>query len=115
MKSFLYFLTDKNRSIIHVDSSSDLLRTISAIHQSKNLFFEPLSQANRLVYFEEYTNEAHLFERQKQVKKFTKAQKEKLIRKLNPDWIDLSVGLQHERVLHTKRFVTNVPMQFSTN
>ncbi len=115
MKSFIYFLTDKNRSIIHIDQSSDLVKTVNVIHEAKDLFFELIAQPNRLVYFEEYSNDALMHERQKQLKRFTKTQKEKLIRSVNPDWIDLSTGLRHEKVLQTKMFSTKVPLSFSRN
>ena len=60
------------------------------------LFFDSAQQLNRLVYFEEINSEELAMERFKQVSTYTRPQKEKMIRPVNPDWIDLTIGLNFE-------------------
>jgi putative endonuclease len=60
------------------------------------LFFDSAQQLNRLVYFEEINTEEQAMDRFKFVSTFTRPQKEKMIRSVNPDWVDLTIGLNFE-------------------
>ena len=66
------------------------------IRQMPTLFFDSAQQLNRLVYFEEINTEEQAMERFKVVSTYTRPQKEKMIRPVNPDWIDLTIGLNFE-------------------
>jgi putative endonuclease len=66
------------------------------------LFFDSAQQLNRLVYFEEIRNEEQAMERFKFVSTFTRPQKEKMIRSVNPDWVDLTIGLNFENATRTR-------------
>ncbi|HVS91724.1 MAG TPA: hypothetical protein VHB54_16940 [Mucilaginibacter sp.] len=96
MKRFIYIITDRNRNNLHVGLCSDLLKTLQFYQQMPTLFFDSAQQLNRLVYFEEINNEEQAMERFQFVSTFTRPQKEKMIRSVNPDWIDLTVGLNFE-------------------
>jgi putative endonuclease len=98
-KKFVYLVTDRNRTCIHVGMSTDLMKTMSFYRQMPNLFFDAGQQLTRLVYFEELSSEAAALERFNLINKFTRIQKERLIRSVNPDWIDLTIGLDFEQVL----------------
>ncbi|MNI94587.1 hypothetical protein D3C73_1527110 [compost metagenome] len=63
------------------------------------MFFDYSTSHMRLVYFEEFTNETLLHKRYEFLKMLTKAQKEKLIRSVNADWVDLSIGVDFEEIL----------------
>ena len=102
MKRFIYIITDRNRNNLHVGLCSDLLKTLDFYRQMPTLFFDNASQLNRLVYFEEISNEEMAMERFKMVSTFTRAQKEKAIRNVNPDWIDLTGGLKYESGLRVR-------------
>ncbi|HQS06357.1 MAG TPA: hypothetical protein PLT16_12070, partial [Daejeonella sp.] len=56
-------------------------------------------QLTRLVYFEELNSEPLAMERFKLISKFTRIQKDRMIRSVNPDWIDLTIGLDFEQIL----------------
>lgn len=99
MKRFVYVITDRNRSSLHVGMSSDLLKTISFYRQMPNLFFDSPGQLSRLVYFEELRSEGTALQRFNLISKYTRTQKEKLIRDVNPDWLDLSLGLDYEKMI----------------
>jgi len=98
-RKFVYLVTDRNRSCIHVGMSSDLMKTMSFYRQMPNLFFDAGQQLTRLVYFEELSSETLAMERFKHISKFTRIQKDRVIRSVNPDWIDLTIGLDFEQIL----------------
>jgi len=98
-KKFVYLVTDRNRTCIHVGMSTDLMKTMSFYQQMPNLFFDSGQQLTRLVYFEELSSEAVALERFNLINKFARIQKDRLIRSVNPDWIDLTIGLDFEQVL----------------
>ncbi len=102
MKRFIYIITDRNRKNLHVGLCSDLLKTLNFYTQMPTLFFDSAQQLNRLVYFEEINTEEQAMERFKYVSTFTRAQKEKMIRPVNPDWVDLTIGLNVENNLRTR-------------
>ncbi|MGV8879044.1 MAG: GIY-YIG nuclease family protein [Sphingobacteriaceae bacterium] len=97
MKKFVYIVTDRNRNSLHVGMCTDLLKALQFYKQMPNLFFDASHQLNRLVYFEELNTEAQAMSRFNLISKFTRAQKEKLIRAVNTDWIDLTIGLDFEK------------------
>jgi putative endonuclease len=98
-KKFVYLVTDRNRTSIHVGMSTDLMKTMGFYRQMPNLFFDSGQQLTRLVYFEELSSEAAALERFNLINKFARIQKDRLIRSVNPDWIDLTIGLDFEQVL----------------
>ncbi len=100
-RKFVYLVTDRNRSCIHVGMSSDLMKTMSFYRQMPNLFFDAGQQLTRLVYFEELSSETIAMERFKLISKFTRIQKDRMVRSVNPDWIDLTIGLDFEQILVT--------------
>lgn len=99
MKNKIFIITDRNRVNLHVGLSADLIGTMNFYRKMPNLLFDTSNQLTRLVYFEEFNTELQAMERFKQLSAFTRAQKEKLIRAVNADWIDLTTGLDYERVL----------------
>ena len=98
-KKFVYLVTDRNRSSIHVGMSTDLMKTMNFYRQMPNLFFDSGQQLTRLVYFEELSSESSALERFNLISKFTRIQKDRMVRSVNPDWIDLTIGLDFEQIL----------------
>ena len=72
------------------------------------LFFDSAQQLNRLVYFEEINTEEQAMERFKTVSTYTRPQKEKMIRPVNPDWVDLTIGLKFENGMKARPYALNV-------
>ncbi|MXV15516.1 GIY-YIG nuclease family protein [Hufsiella ginkgonis] len=102
MKKYVYVVTDRNRSSLHVGMSADLAKTMKFYREMPNLFFDSGQQLTRLVYFEELNSEETALQRFKLISRFTRMQKERLIRPVNPDWLDLSIGLNYEKVMFTR-------------
>ncbi|RZL31085.1 MAG: GIY-YIG nuclease family protein [Pedobacter sp.] len=114
MKKFVYIVTDRNRTSMHVGMSSDLIKTLDFYKQMPNLFFDNGKQLTRLVYFEEFKTEAQALSRFKLVSRFTRMQKERLVRACNPDWIDLTLGLDFENILLHINVTNQVKLSFSS-
>ncbi len=105
MKRFIYIITDRNRNNLHVGLCSDILKTIQFYTQMPTLFFDSAQQLNRLVYFEEINTEEQAMERFKFVSTFTRPQKEKMIRSVNPNWVDLTIGLNFESTYRARPMI----------
>lgn len=101
MKKYVFVVTDRNRKNLHVGISSDLIKTMNFYRMMPNLFFDAGQQLTRLVYFEELNNEENANIRFKLINRYARIQKEKLIRSVNPDWLDLTIGLDYEKILTT--------------
>ncbi|MES2457669.1 MAG: GIY-YIG nuclease family protein [Bacteroidota bacterium] len=113
MKKFVYIVTDRNRTSLHVGMSSDLIKTLDFYKQMPSLFFDHAQQLTRLVYFEEFKTEAQALSRFKLMSRFTRMQKERVVRSCNPDWIDLTIGLDFEHLMSGKKIINQVNLPFT--
>ncbi len=113
MKKYVYLVTDRNRSSLHVGMSADLIKTMSFYRQMPNLFFDSAQQLTRLVYFEELNSEDTAIKRFKTISQFTRIQKERIIRGVNPDWLDLTIGLDFQTILKSGYNIKAVPQVFT--
>ena len=98
---------------MHVGMSSDLIKTLDFYKQMPNLFFDCGQQLTRLVYFEELKTEEQALSRFKVISRFTRMQKERLVRSCNPDWIDLTIGLDFEHIISSKKLMNQVSLPFN--
>jgi putative endonuclease len=113
MKKFVYIVTDRNRTSLHVGMSADLTKTLEFYKQMPNLFFDSGQQLTRLVYFEEFKTEVQALTRFKLISRFTRLQKERIVRSCNPDWIDLTIGLDFENMIPHQKLNTQVALPLS--
>jgi putative endonuclease len=113
MKKFVYIVTDRNRTSLHVGMSADLIKTLDFYKKMPSLFFDSGQQLTRLVYFEEFKTEAQALSRFKNVSRFTRMQKERLVRSCNPDWIDLTIGLDFEHIIMNKAINNQVSLNLN--
>ena len=113
MKKFVYIVTDRNRTSLHVGMSADLIKTLDFYKQMPSLFFDSGQQLTRLVYFEEFKTESQALNRFKLVSRFTRMQKERLVRACNPDWVDLTIGLDFEHITMNRPISNQVKLTLS--
>lgn len=113
MKKFVYIVTDRNRTSLHVGMSSDLIKTLEFYKQMPSLFFDGAQQLTRLVYFEEFKTEVQALSRFKLMSRFTRMQKERVVRSCNPDWIDLTIGLDFEHIMSSRKMINQVNLPFN--
>jgi len=97
MKKYVYIMTDCNRKCLQVGMTDNILRMVKLQKEACALFFNSNEQVSRLVYVEEFISEEPVLERLSQLQGFTRAQKERLIRAANTNWIDLSLHFEGGR------------------
>ena len=90
--SYVYFMTNKNNSVIYIGVTSNLLKRVYE-HKTKTFKgFTSKYQCEKLVYFETFSDINLAILREKQLKSGNRKWKEDLIKKENPSWNDLSDG-----------------------
>ena len=70
--------------------------------------FDASQQLTRLVYFEELIDEASATTRFNLLNRYTRIQKERMVRGVNADWLDLTMALKHENVVSTVRLPQHI-------
>jgi putative endonuclease len=89
---YVYFLTNKNNSVMYVGVTSNLERRVYE-HKTKQVAgFTEKYNVNRLVYFEETQDVLSAIAREKEIKKWRREKKNRLVVAVNPKWKDLSEG-----------------------
>ena len=89
---YVYILTNQFNKVMYVGVTNDLQRRLKEHKSEKCDGFTKKYHINRLVYFEEYQEIDKAILREKQLKHWSRAKKNALIEKNNPNWIDLSEG-----------------------
>jgi putative endonuclease len=91
MKSnYAYIITNYKRTTLYIGVTNNLIRRI---YEHKNGLVDGFSmkyQLKYLVYYEETGDITSAIQREKQLKKWNRSWKEKLINEFNPEWKDLS-------------------------
>lgn len=86
----VYILTNKNHTVLYIGVTSNLP---GRIYQHQNEVTEGFSfryKLHKLVYYETCESISSAIAREKQLKKWNRAWKERLIAEKNPSWRDLS-------------------------
>ena len=85
----VYIITNQRHTVLYTGFTSDLSRRIEE-HKLKVVpGFTAKYNLDKLVYFEEFKTQEEARHREKQIKRYRRAWKEKLISQVNPDWEDL--------------------------
>ncbi|HUT22488.1 MAG TPA: GIY-YIG nuclease family protein [Candidatus Bipolaricaulota bacterium] len=88
----VYIMASYKRTL-YVGVTNDLVRRV-AEHQDKIIEgFTKKYNCTRLVYFENFNDINEAIEREKQLKKWRREKKIRLIEEMNPDWDDLSQSI----------------------
>ena len=87
---FVYCLTNWDDSVLYIGVTSNLPKRLYEHRHGLADGFTKKYNVYKLVYYE-YTNEVYsAISREKQLKKWSRAKKDALISKFNPEWKDLS-------------------------
>lgn len=90
---FVYFLTNWNNKVMYIGVTNDLTRRL---YEHKNKLVDGFtSKYNlcKLVYFEQTNDVNAAIAREKEIKKWRREKKNKLVEMINPAWKDLSENL----------------------
>jgi len=85
----VYILANQNNSVLYIGSTSNLESRLAQHRQKLIPGFTAKYNVNKLVYFE-MTNDAHAaVARERQLKRWRRDKKKRLVQRMNPDWSDL--------------------------
>ncbi|NOX88024.1 MAG: GIY-YIG nuclease family protein [Calditrichaeota bacterium] len=90
---FVYIMTNWNNKVMYVGVTNNLVRRV---YEHKNKLIDGFTQKyniNKLVYYEVFMDVRYAIEREKQIKKWRREKKNKLVNTKNPEWKDLSNDL----------------------
>ncbi|MBE8720750.1 GIY-YIG nuclease family protein [Sphingobacterium pedocola] len=88
-KHSIYMITDSNRLYLEVEYCTDVSLKLHEIEQAGWSLFSTGPKFNRIVYSEDFPSFDAALKRVDEIKHFTRMQKERLIRKHNPNWLNI--------------------------
>lgn len=106
MDTYVYILTDCNRKYLHVGMTDDLHRAAATYKELRELFFDAETSASRLVYHEAFLSEEEALLRFTELSRYTRMQKERLIRRYNPNWLNLKPTIRLTTRRQNRRVVS---------
>lgn len=87
---YVYILASQRNGTLYIGFTDDIERRVLEHKQKVVEGFTAKYNVNILVYFEEFNNSEDAILKERQMKKWKRAWKLKLIEKENPNWDDLS-------------------------
>ncbi len=91
--SHVYILTNKNHTVLYVGVTSNLVKRIG---QHKTKFYRGFTSrysCDHLMYYQAFDDIRDAITYEKKLKAGNRANKEKLINQMNPEWKDLAEDL----------------------
>lgn len=92
-KSYVYIVSNKNRTTLYIGVTSDLKNRISDHFEGKGSEFTKRYNLTDLLYFEEFDDIRDAIAREKQLKNWRREWKFNLIKKINPDLKNLTFDI----------------------
>jgi putative endonuclease len=90
---FVYLLASGKHGTLYIGVTSNLIRRVYEHRTQAAPGFTKKYDVTRLVYFEIFEDPLSAIEREKELKKWRRDWKIRLIEETNPDWADLYEGL----------------------
>ena len=87
---YVYLLTNWNNKVIYVGMTNDLERRIFEHKEKSVKGFTEKYNIGKLVYYEQTSEVDSAIAREKEIKKWRREKKDKLVETMNPAWRDLS-------------------------
>ena len=88
---YVYFMASTSR-VLYTGVTNNIYQRVQQHKETTDkTSFTARYRVNRLVYCEEFDNIYDALDREKQIKRWRREKKLRLIEKLNPDWKDLSL------------------------
>ena len=87
---YIYLLTNWNNKVLYTGMTNNLERRV---YEHKHKIVRGFTQKyniDKLVYYEHTTDVHSAIEREKEIKKWRREKKNKLIKSVDPEWKDLS-------------------------
>jgi putative endonuclease len=93
MVYYVYILASQKHGTLYIGVTNDLIRRVYEHRTDAVAGFTKRYGVHTLVHFEQTENVESAIQREKRLKKWSRAWKIKLIEDSNPDWTDLYTGL----------------------
>ena len=93
MAYYVYILASQKHGTLYIGVTNDLIRRVYEHRTDAVAGFTKRYGVHTLVHFEQTENVEAAIQREKRLKKWSRAWKIKLIEDSNPDWADLYTGL----------------------
>jgi putative endonuclease len=106
-------MTNTYKTVLYVGVTNDLVRRV-AEHKAKiNKGFTYKYNADKLVYFEQFTLMTDAIAREKQIKNWKREWKDALINTENPQWSDLaeSIGVDEDLIISVQEHYQGIAGQ----
>jgi len=90
---YIYLLTNWNNTVMYIGVTNDLVRRL---YEHKNKLYDGFTKKynlNKLVYFELFFDINEAIKREKEIKKWRRDKKNKLVESINPEWRDLGLEI----------------------
>ena len=90
MSYYVYMMTNQSDDVLYTGVTNDLVRRIyeHKTHIDPKAFTAHYN-IEKLVYYEQYSEPEYAIAREKQIKGWNRARKNKYINEVNPEWKDL--------------------------
>ena len=98
-KFYVYILANWNNAVLYVGITNNLVRRI---YEHKNTLvngFTKRYNVDKLVYYEQGTDVHAAIAREKEIKKWRREKKNKLVMTMNPEWKDLSLEWDVDEII----------------
>ena len=89
MPYYVYIITNKKHGTLYIGVTNNLVRRIWQHKEGKIEGFSAKYNLKKLIYYEEHNEIYDAITREKQIKKWKRDWKIRLIEEINPDWNDL--------------------------
>lgn len=89
---YVYVVSSNNKKTIYIGVTSNLEKRVYEHKHKLIRGFTSKYNCVNLVFYEDYNDIYLAISREKQLKKWVRRKKDRLIEKINPDWRDLSIG-----------------------
>lgn len=86
---YIYILASKQNGTLYIGVTNNLIRRIYEHKNDSIDGFTKLHKVHKLVYYEEYNDIELAIQREKQLKKWNRKWKLRIIEERNPKWRDL--------------------------
>ena len=85
---FVYIATNTTKSVLYIGVTNDLLTRLTQHYENRgnSKTFAGRYYCYYLIYWERHVSIHHAIEREKEIKKWSRTKKAKLIESLNPEW-----------------------------
>ena len=87
---YTYMMTNYTNTVLYTGVTNDLVRRVSE-HKSGSIpGFTQKYHCNNLVYYESFSDIDQAIRREKLIKEYSRAKKNRLVETMNAEWRDLS-------------------------